>query len=54
MTDTRTRTQHLVCELMNSTIVFNELPENGDTYVYTHEEVEYNFIFDEDHWELQI
>jgi len=54
MSDNRTEIQHLVCELMNGGVVFDELPETGDTYVYTHEEVDYNFNFDEDHWELQI
>jgi hypothetical protein len=52
MPDNRTRVEHQVCELMNGSVVFSEIPDDGDTYVYTHEGVEYNFIFDTDHWKL--
>jgi len=49
--DNRTQIEHKVCELMNGKL-FLEIPENGTTYVYTHEGIKYNFIFDTDHWRL--
>tara|TARA_B100001248_G_C27371840_1_gene452072 strand:+ start:63 stop:221 length:159 start_codon:yes stop_codon:yes gene_type:complete len=40
-------------ELMNGGVYFEETPNEGDTYTYTHEDVDYKFVFVEDHWELE-
>lgn len=50
--DNRTQLQHKVCELMNGSVLFLEIPKNDTTYIYTHEGVEYNFVFDTDYWRL--
>jgi|TARA_B110000977_G_C10784476_1_gene379957 hypothetical protein len=52
MPDNRTQVEHKVCELMNGGVLFLETPNDGATYVYTHEDIEYNFIFDTDHWKF--
>lgn len=50
--DNRTQIEHKVCELMNGSVLFLEIPKNGTTYVYKHEGIEYNFVFDTDYWRL--
>ena len=39
-------------ELMNGGVLFLETPNEGDTYTYTHESVDYKFVFVTDHWEM--